>query len=164
MTGLPQTRSWQGIEAPYPPCLRHDYPALLDMAEAMLATRTARFPRMVQAGKLAADEAERQLAIFGAIAADWRWICHGVGEPAAHGSIDDRRDALDASIATIAALARQHGGFSLELQQQAHCVISLRWHLEPGVELTTRAAARLTHEMRAAAPAARPAKEPALAQ
>jgi hypothetical protein len=157
-------RIWQGIESPEPPNLRHEYPDLLAMASAMLASRQARFPRLVQAGQMAADDAQQQLATFTEIEADWRWICHGIGTPPPHATIDARRDALDASIATIAGIAAQRGGFDPALEHQAHCVIAMRWRLEPGVELATRVTAQLTHEMRAAAKAARSEKETALAR
>lgn len=155
--GSPTKRTWQGIEADHPPCLATDYPALLAMAQAMLDTRRKRFPRLVAQGSMAADEAAAQIATFEAIVADWRWIADGEGAQAPHASIWDRRDALDASIATIAGLAREQGGFDTALAHQAHCVIALRWHLEPQVNLRTHHLARLTHQLRREAAARRAA-------
>jgi hypothetical protein len=40
--------------------------------------------------------------------------------------------ALDASIATIAEIAMEDGGLSVELAAQAEWVIAMAWHLEPG--------------------------------
>lgn len=158
VAGTTAKRTWQGIEADHPPCLATDYPALLAMAQAMLETRRKRFPRLVAQGSMAADEAAAQIGTFEAIAADWRWIADGEGAPAPHASIWDRRDALDASIATIAGLAREQGGFDTALAHQAQCVIALRWHLEPPVNQRTHHLARLTHEMRRQAAARRAAQ------
>src|SRR5690606_25215394 len=127
----PATRIWQGIEAEYPPCLRHDYAALLAMATRLHESRVKRFPALIDAGKLAPEAAAHQLEQFRQIAADWRWICTGEGEPAPHATIEDRREALDESLRTVTAIARERGGFDKELAQQADCLIALRWHLEP---------------------------------
>lgn len=140
------TRVWQRIEHDDPPAERNDRPGLLAMAERLLSARRARFPQMVAAGQIAADEADRQLAIFAEIAADWRWIVTGAGSPAAAETLDARRAALDASIVTIADIARDAGGFSTALSEQAALVIALRWHLEPGSQ--THFCASVTHEFR----------------
>lgn len=149
------TRIWQGIEAQDPPYLRNDYRDLLAMAEQLRDTRREKFPALIAAGKIAADEAARQLAVFDDIAADWHWICTGEGEPAPYISIHDRRDALDTSIATIAGIAARRGGFDDELEHQAQCLIALRWHLEPPRGLGTHHLARLTHDCRRDAAARR---------
>lgn len=141
-------RVWQGIEADHPPHLRRDYAELRDMARSMLESRRSRFPEQIAQGRLDAAEAERQIAIFEEIAADWHWICTGEGEPAPLHSIEDRRDALDASLATIASVARRRRGFDDKLAHQAECVIALRWHLEPERAPITRFYALLTHEAR----------------
>jgi len=144
------TSVWQGIASEHPPCLRLDYPELLEMAEALVESRRKRFPDLVRRHELSAPEAARQLALFEEIAADWRWICTGEGEPAAYATIEARREALDESLRTVAGIARGQGGFDAKLEHQAHCLIALRWHLEP--ERMTHALARLTHQCRAAAP------------
>jgi len=140
-------RVWQGIETFEPPFGLYDYAGLLAMAERMVASREKRFPALVAAGKMSADDAEADLATFRSIAADWHWICTGEGEPAPLGSLYLRRAALDASLRTIADIARDDGGFSDELATQAECVIAMRWHLEPGRR--THALAALTHQIRA---------------
>ncbi|MDT8758260.1 hypothetical protein MZO42_06080 [Sphingomonas psychrotolerans] len=140
------TRIWSGIRTNDPPFERSSYPELLEMAETLLASRERRFPAMIGAGQIAADQAERDLAIFRVIVADWRWIVTGEGEPASEDTLQDRRAALDASIATIADIARDQGGFSEMLTDQAHRVIALRWHLEPGSQ--THFCASVTHELR----------------
>lgn len=151
-------RIWQGIEATEPPVRRHDYADLLRMAQRMLDERRKRFPAMVAAGQLAQAEADREIATFEDLVADWRFIVTGEGEPASLMTLVARCAALDASLRTIADIARQERGFSATLGRQAECVIALRWHLEPGRE--TIALARLTHQLRADAAAAQ-SREPA---
>lgn len=144
----PAVRVWQGIEADYPPRLRREYPELLAMAQSMLESRRNRFPELIAQGRIEPGEAERQIATFEQIAADWRWICTGEGEPASYLTLHERRDALDASLATIASLARRRRRFDDQLAEQAECVIAMRWHLEPEQEPITRFWAALTHDMR----------------
>ncbi|NLR72844.1 hypothetical protein HGI47_18370 [Novosphingobium sp. ERN07] len=140
-------RIWQGIETFDPPNRIHDHAELLGMAERMLASREKRFPALVTAGKMSADEAEAEIGTFRLIAADWRFICTGEGEPAPLASLDQRRAAIDASLRTIAEIAREEGTFSDALADQAECVIALRWHLEPGRR--TAALSQLAREIRA---------------
>ncbi len=144
----PAYRVWQGIEADHPPRLRRDYPELLAMAQSMLDSRRNRFPDLIAQGRIEPDEAERQIAIFEQIVADWRWLCTGEGEHASYLTLHDRRTALDASLATIADLARRRRRFDCQLAHQAECVIAMRWHLEPERAPATRFWAALTHEMR----------------
>lgn len=136
----PGLRIWYGIEAEDPPYRRDDHGELLAMAESMLAARQRRFPAMIDAGRIDRATADAELATFAAIVADWRWICTGEGHPGDHGTLAARIDALDASLSTIADIARDQGGFSEDLAIQAERVIALRWHLEPG---------RRTHEIAA---------------
>ncbi|ODS59799.1 MAG: hypothetical protein ABS48_01630 [Erythrobacter sp. SCN 68-10] len=148
----PGERRWPAeggpaIVSPEPPVAWADYPALFAMAEQMLDTRRERLPARVAAGELAQDEADRELAAFADLVADWRYICTGEGEPAGIASEQARRDALDQAIIRIAVFAGEHGGFSRQLHEQAERVIALRWHLEPGRR--TLAMARITHELRA---------------
>ena len=145
MTGA--TRIWRGIEAQDPPWAAGDYPDLLAMAESMLAARRNRFPVLVREGRMTQAEANAELATFATIAADWRWIVTGQGEPAHLATLEARRAALDASLDTIAAIADERRGFSRELALQAQRVIAMRWHLEP--ESQTHFYARLTQEIRA---------------
>lgn len=140
-------RIWQGIETFDPPSRAHDHADLLAMAERMLAVREKRFPALVAAGKMSAEDAAAEVGTFRLIVADWRFICTGDGEPAPLGSLLLRRDALDASLRTIAEIAREEGTFTDALADQAECVIALRWHLEPGRR--TAALSQLTREIRA---------------
>lgn len=145
--GMPSLRIWQGIETFEPPNRIHDHADLLAMAERMLGVREKRFPALVAAGKMSPEEAEAQVATFRLIVADWRFICTGEGEAAPIASVEQRRAAIDASLRTIAEIAREEGTFSDALADQAECVIALRWHLEPGRR--TAALSQLTREIRA---------------
>lgn len=144
----PQRRVWQGIEADHPPAYRHDHADLLAMAGTMLEARRKRFPRLVERSQLDQGEADRQLAIFAAIEADWRWIVTGEGEPASIMTLHDRREALDASLSTIAGVASERGGFDSDLAHQCECVIAMRWHLEFDLVAPVHSIARFNHEMR----------------
>jgi hypothetical protein len=146
-TRLYEVRIWQGIETFDPPSRAHDHADLLAMAERMLAVREKRFPALVAAGKMSAEDAAAEIGTFRLIVADWRFICTGEGEPAPIGSLLLRRDALDASLRTIAEIARDEGTFTDALADQAECVIALRWHLEPGRR--TAALSQLSREIRA---------------
>lgn len=139
-------RAWQGIETDDPPRALYDYEDHLAVAERMLASREKRFPTLVREGRLDASAARDEIEIYRAIVVDWRWICTGEGQPAPIATLDQRRTALDASIRTIAEIARDEGGFSPALTGQADSVIAMRWHLEPGRR--THACAALTHELR----------------
>lgn len=142
------TRIWRGIEAQDPPWAASDYPDLLAMAESMLDARRKRFPDLVRARRMEQAQADAELATFEAIAADWRWIVHGIGQPAPLPTLAARQAALDASLDTIAEIARDQGGrFSPELALPTQAVIALRWHLEP--ERRTHEAAASTHAWRA---------------
>jgi len=154
----PNERRWPAdgrpaIILPEPPPAAYDYGDLLRMALAMLAARRESFPQRVAAGKLCPDESARELRAFEDLVRDWEFICDGEGQPASSATEQARRDALDQAIDRIAAYAAEHGGFSDQLEDQAHRVIALRWHLEPGRR--TVALARLTHELRAQARASK---------
>jgi hypothetical protein len=155
------THVWRGIEAQDPPWAAGDYPDLLAMAENMLATRRKRFPDMVQRGAITRQQAEAELATVEAIAAHWRWICTGEGEPAHLATLNARQAALDASLDTISQIAGDRRGFSSELALQAQHVIALRWHADLDRELGLIRNIRLTREIRARIGANSPAHQPA---
>jgi len=154
-------RVWEGIECEDPPAMRHEFDQLLQMAEKMLDSRRKGFPALVAAGEKSEADAQAEIALFEDLVADWRFIASAgsEGEPGRHHTIPERRRALDTSLATIADIAGQQGGFSKSLGRQAGAVIALRWHLEPGRDQV--ALARLTHQLRADAAAARNSREPA---
>lgn len=148
---------WRGLTVEGDkPWAAGDYPDLLAMAESMLASRQKRFPELVKAGKMDRAQADAEIAVYTAIVADWRWIITGEGERAHLSTLMARREALDASLDTIAEIAGERGGFTRELALQAQHVIAMRWHLE--LERQTHAAAALTHQIRA--DLARKAAEP----
>lgn len=139
-------RIWHGIESEDPPFLRHEHQQLLDMAKAMLETRQRRFPPMVERGQMDAAEAQAEIATVQAIVDDWHWIITGEGQPAHLNTLIARCALLDQAIQTIASIARDRGGFSVELEDQAHRVIAMRWHLEWPRQ--THAIAAFNHQMR----------------
>ena len=138
---------WRGIDAQATPWAAGDYPDLLAMAEAMLASRQKRYPDLVRAGKMDQAKADAELAVYAAIVTDWNWIITGEGEPACLSTLTARQSALDASLDTIAEIASEQCGFSRPLAMQAQHVIAMRWHLEP--ERETHFYAALTHQIRA---------------
>ena len=156
----PSRRVWQAIEAEDPPIMRHQFDQLLKVAQGMLDARVKGFPALVAAGEKSARAASDEIALFEDLVADWTFIASAgaFDTPASPASRGSRRDALDASIATIADIARSQGGFTKTLGAQAEAVIALRWHLEPGRDQV--ALARLTHQLRADAAAAK-SQEPA---
>lgn len=139
-------RAWHGIESEDPPYERHNHEALLAMADRMLAAREKRLPALVRNGDISIEEARAQIATVTAIGADWHWIITGEGEPAHISTLAARRALLDQAIVTIAAIAREREGFSPDLEDQAHLIIAMRWHLDPQRE--THILARLNHERR----------------
>lgn len=153
------TRLWPAdgrkpaIEANEPPAYRHDHDDLREMAVSMLESRCARFPQLVRTGAMDSAAADAEIQTFRQIVQDWEFICTGRGQPACPSSLINRREALDSSIATIADIAAEQGGFSERLHHQAQCVIALRWHLEPGRQ--TILLARINQQLRADAAAQR---------
>jgi hypothetical protein len=125
-------RVWHGIESPEPPVAAADYAAIRAMAERMLEARRKRFPQLIAAGRMEAGDAAAQIAVFEALAAEWRWMATGTGAPADHAMLPAITAALDTSIATIAEIAMEDGGLSMDLAAQAEWVIAMAWHLEPG--------------------------------
>jgi hypothetical protein len=125
-------RVWHGIQSPEPPAAAFDYAEIRQMAQRMLETRRTRFPQLVAKGRMSPADAEAQIAVFEALAAEWHWMATGQGTPAEAEQIPAMREALDQSIATIAEIAREDRGFSAELAAQAEWVIAMAWHLEPG--------------------------------
>lgn len=141
-------RDWQGIRSPEPPSARYDYPDLLATAQAMLDTRSRRYPGMIARGEIDRDRAELEISTMAAIVADWRWITTGEGAPASADTLAARRELLDESLRTIRAIVGDRGGFDPQMEGQARHVIALRWHLTPERVRHTHWLAELTHELR----------------
>lgn len=145
------------IISPEPPVCWSDYPALFEMAETLLQARRDQFPKEISAGKITQEAANLELSAFENLVQTWRFICSGQGQPADHGADHILRNSLDESLTRIAAHVAQHGGFNPRLTDQAHSIIALRWHLEPGRQ--TIEMARLTHSIREDIRIERKAKE-----
>ncbi len=124
-------RVWQGLTCPEPPCEANSLEDIAAQAKKMLAQREKNFPAMVQRGQLSADEAQAQIAIWRSIAADWHWIITGEGEPADKLTVFERRDAIDASLRTLAEIYAENHGLDDATAHQANLVIAMRWHIDP---------------------------------
>lgn len=70
------------------------YLPLAAHAAAAVERREVQYPALIEAGKIGADQAAREIRVWRAIAADWRWVT--AGEPA-----DPLAAALDEKIAVL---------------------------------------------------------------
>lgn len=50
------------------------YTALANEAAAAVERREARYPALIKAGKIPADQAAQEIRVWRAIAADWHWV------------------------------------------------------------------------------------------
>jgi hypothetical protein len=140
--------NWQGIICPEPPSLRDNHAKIARQAAKMAADRAQKYPAM-----LARD--------FGVIiAADWRWIATGEGEPAPMETLTARREAINQSLVNIAAIVARDGDFTPALNFTAHLIIAMCWHLQPerGVR-DVYFHADITHQMQRQSSANRQNKE-----
>ena len=126
-----ETRQWQGIVSQHPPYDRYNRKEIARQAADMLAERKSKYPALIENGQIDGQFAADQIAIWSIIAADWHWIAFGEGAPAAIETLQPRRDAIDASLRALAEILCERGGFTDELNDKAHLVIAMRWHLEP---------------------------------
>lgn len=143
-------RVWGGIETTEPPLLAHCHDDLLAMLKRMLGQRERRYPDMIRRREIEADTAAAEIETFAALVADWQWMFSGEGAPSPLGCWPRMIVAIDGSLSTIADLAREAGGFSKGLADQAHHVLAIRWHLDRWIETRTNAAS--THAARALSP------------
>lgn len=147
----PALRVWGRIETTEPPMLAHCHDDLLAMLTRMLGQRTRRYPEMIQRREIDAATAAADIEVFTALVADWQWMVTGEGAASALGCWPRMIAAIEQSLATIADLVREAGGFSKPLADQAHHVLAIRWHLDRWIETRTNAAS--THAARAISPA-----------
>lgn len=146
----PALRVWGRIETTEPPLLAHCHADLLAMLSRMLGQRTRRYPEMIQRGEIEAATAAAEIETFTALVTDWHWMVSGEGQPSPLGCWPRMIATIDGSLSTIADLAREAGGFSKALADQAHHVLAIRWHLSCWNE--TRANAASTHAARNLSP------------
>ncbi|WJS98230.1 hypothetical protein [Novosphingobium humi] len=140
-------RVWGGIETTEPPLLAHCHADLLAMLIRMLGQRERRYPEMIRRREIDTATAAAEIETFTALVADWQWMVSGEGAPSPLGCWPRMIVAIDGSLSTIADLAREAGGFSKGLADQAHHVLAIRWHLDRWIETRTNAAS--THAARA---------------
>jgi hypothetical protein len=144
-----------------------DRPLCLAAAEHLLAEREARYPALIEAGRISAAHAVLHLERARAIVAQWRWICdpatpplpaHDPAKAGAWGpwpqEIAGELAEAAARAATIAERAPDHAG----LRQLAELYAALAWYERPddgSWPIVTRVAQarRATAEWRAIAAA-----------
>jgi hypothetical protein len=124
-------RVWHGIESPEPPVAAADYAAIRAMAERMLEARRKRFPQLIAAGRMEAGDAAAQIAVFEALAAEWRWMATGTGRPPITPCCP-RSPPPSMPASPRSPRSRWKTAASMNLAAQAEWVIAMAWHLEPG--------------------------------
>lgn len=124
------TRIYCGIVSPDPPAMRWSWDGILRQARNSLASREKGYPDQIRAGTIDQDKADREIALWRSIVDDWHWIMTGEGQPAPEASRSQRIAAIDASLSTIAKLARERGGCLDEFNGTANFLIAMRWHYE----------------------------------
>jgi hypothetical protein len=145
----PAHRVWSGIEADEPPTARYDYAHILALAQSMLAQRERLYPKMIERGQITSEAAAINLATFGHIVDEWRWVVTGEGNPAPIGSWPARVAALDEAISNIADIAQEAGCFTPDLAAKADLVIAMRWWMDLDHRLSLHSITRLNHALRA---------------
>lgn len=73
------------------------YLPLAAHAAAAVERREAQYPALIEAGKIAADQAAREIRVWRAIAADWRWVTTGERADAPAATLDEKIAALEDS-------------------------------------------------------------------
>ncbi|MES2175074.1 MAG: hypothetical protein V4523_14165 [Pseudomonadota bacterium] len=73
------------------------YAPLADEAAAAVQRREAQYPALIEAGKLSADQAAREIRVWRAIAADWRWVVALERVEAAPATLAEKVEALEES-------------------------------------------------------------------
>lgn len=73
------------------------YTPLADEAAAAVQRREAQYPALIEAGKLPADQAAREIRVWRAIAADWRWVVTLERVGAAPATLAEKVEALEDS-------------------------------------------------------------------
>ncbi|MGW8204369.1 hypothetical protein ACWGM0_17715 [Sphingomonas bisphenolicum] len=73
------------------------YAPLAEEAVAAVQRREAQYPALIEAGKLPADQAAREIRVWRAIAADWRWVVTLERVEAAPATLSEKVEALEDS-------------------------------------------------------------------
>lgn len=73
------------------------YAPLADEAAAAVERREAQYPTLIEAGKITADQAAREIRVWRAIAADWRWVVTLERVEAAPATLAEKAEALEES-------------------------------------------------------------------
>lgn len=124
IAGDPQAAAW--LETV--PACAWDYEDMLAQAQTALERRRRAYPEWVQRGQLAQDEADRDIAAWEMLAAEWRWIVDGTGAVPPYHTRRQRLDAVELAIERVSAeLGRRQ---SPELIGQAQILEAMAWHLQ----------------------------------
>jgi hypothetical protein len=73
------------------------YAPLAQEAAAAVERRQAQYPALIAAGKLPADQAEREIRVWRAIASDWRWVVTLDRRDDAPATLEEKLAALEES-------------------------------------------------------------------
>lgn len=133
LTGQP-ARGWTHIRVANPAIAKDYWLEMADEAAAALSRRTKALPEMVQGGRISEEDAKAEIAAWGIIAEDWRWIATGEGTPADATSLPARIEALDTAIARLFdsidhQTARRGAATDVTLQMGA-LLVGMRWWAE----------------------------------
>ncbi len=100
-------------------------------ATAALWRRRDSYPQLVNTGKMDKADAAQDIAAWEAIAADWDWICTGLGEPAGRDTLEIRVEALDTALFRFFQVIDRHYGAMSQVQsQQGALLAAMRWWME----------------------------------
>ena len=122
-----------------------DFDWLAEAAAFFLARRRRRYPSAIERGKITAGQADRDLAAWEAIAADWKFATALAGIPGDQISIAEKCAAFERAIERAAIAAARHPetfGYALEREI---CKDMLHRYQRP---ITPPELARMTIQMR----------------
>lgn len=139
--GLPEEHPEFGL-----PLFRHEYEQLHAQCERAVARREKSYPDLVAAGRLEAQDADRDLAAWRELAAEWLWICTGTGELPSDATLANRIAAVELAADRLEAELERGRRTEANLYQH-HLLEALHWHLRPGRQ--TRFYADLNRTLRA---------------
>lgn len=74
------------------------YAPLADEAAAAVQRREAQYPALIASGKLPANQAEQEIRVWRAIAADWRWVVRLERVQAMPATLAEKIEALEESV------------------------------------------------------------------
>lgn len=109
------------------PLYVYAYAELLQQCREGLARREAAYPEWIRAGRIADDEARRDIEGWKLLVAEWEWIVEGTGDLPPRHTLDQRIDAVNLAIERVSGEVRRRGGH--DILRQSHILQALLWHL-----------------------------------